>query len=85
MIMLLLRVWIWAICLISGVAAQSTQGIIDLVKRRLPDHVDDFEFRHFGNGNSNSTEAQNDEYMVSSTTDGKILVEGNSLSALSSG
>jgi alpha-N-acetylglucosaminidase len=83
--MLLPRLWIWAACLVFGVATQSTNGILDLVQRRLPKHVDDFEFRVLANGTENSTKAVNDNYVVSSTSDGKILVEGNSLSGLSSG
>jgi alpha-N-acetylglucosaminidase len=83
--MLLSSLWIWAACLVFGVATQSTQGILDLVQRRLPKHVDDFEFRILANGTENSTKSVNDHYTLSSTADGKILVEGNSLSALSSG
>jgi alpha-N-acetylglucosaminidase len=87
--MLLSRLWTCGTCLILGVTAQSTQGILDLVRRRLPNHVDNFEFRLFGNGTgqarSNSTNPANDNYIVSSTRDGKILVEGNSLIALASG
>lgn len=66
---------------------QSTQGILDLVARRLPSHVDSFEFRLTANESLPiivSTKT-NDVYQVSSTSNGKILVEGNSLSALSSG
>lgn len=71
---------IWLIGATVAVSAQLTLGIVDLVKRRLPNHVDDFEFRLLGNQSTTS----NDAYSVSSV-DGKILVEGNSLSALSSG
>ena len=83
--MLLSSLWIWTTCLILGASAQSTQGILDLVQRRLPDHVNDFEFQLVTNGTGNITEPSNDNYIVSSTADGKILVAGNSLSALSSG
>jgi alpha-N-acetylglucosaminidase len=73
--------------LIVTATSQSVQGILDLVQRRLPDHVGDFEFRLLGNGSSSFsiTTKENDEYSISSTTDGKILVEGNSLIALASG
>jgi alpha-N-acetylglucosaminidase len=84
--MFLSSLWIWAAaCLIHKVATQSTQGILDLVERRLLNHVDDFEFGFLANGTGNSTKPSNDYYIISSTTDGKILVEGNSLSALASG
>jgi len=82
---LLSSLWIWVACLVFGVATQSTKGILDLVQRRLPKHVNDFEFLVLVNGTANITKAVNDNYVVSSTSDGKILVEGNSLSALSSG
>jgi alpha-N-acetylglucosaminidase len=67
--------------------AQSTQGIIDLVARRLPSHADAFEFLLTANESLPIVVATktNDEYRVSSTSEGKILVEGNSLSAISSG
>lgn len=77
--------WTWTSCLILGVASQSTQGIVDLVQRRLPDHVDDFKFQLLGEAKGNSTNPVNDKYIVSSTTDGKVLIEGNSLIALASG
>lgn len=65
----------------------STDGILNLVKRRLPDHVDHFEFRLVGNITKLPVVATppNDEYTISSTRDGKILVEGNSPIALASG
>ena len=83
--MLLSNLWLWAACLILATSAQSTEGILDLVQRRLPDHVNTFEFQLLVNGTGNSTKPVNDNYNVSSKTGGKILVEGNSLSALASG
>ena len=79
--------WIWATVLIVTAASQSIQGILDLVQRRLPDHVGNFEFRLVGNENASFsvTTKENDQYSVSSTAGGKILVEGNSLIALTSG
>lgn len=68
--------------IVQSEAAQSIQGLVDLLQRRLPDHVDDFEFQIRGNHTLGIT---NDEYVVSQTSVGKILVEGNSLSALASG
>lgn len=69
-------------------SAQSTAGISALVKRRMPNHVDSFAFSVVPEmvlPSSNETRAKNDAYKVSSTTDGKILVEGSSLSAIASG
>jgi alpha-N-acetylglucosaminidase len=49
--------------------------------------VGNFEFRLVGNENVSSSimTKENDQYIVSSTADGKILVEGNSVIALASG
>ncbi|TVY80301.1 Alpha-N-acetylglucosaminidase, partial [Lachnellula suecica] len=76
------------VAVVTAVTAQSTQGILDLVQRRLPNHVDAFEFRLTGNETfpiSTAIRAVNDEYTISSTSDGKTLVEGNSVIALASG
>jgi alpha-N-acetylglucosaminidase len=79
--------WIWATIFIVTATSQSIQGVLDLVQRRLPDHVGGFEFRLVGNGSASFsiTTKANDQYSVSSTADGKILVEGNSVIALASG
>jgi alpha-N-acetylglucosaminidase len=75
---------------VAAAAAPSTAGIEALVQRRLPQHTGDFEFSIVGwNENSSSLASlestSNDTYTVSSGQDGKIKVEGNSLSALASG
>ncbi|KAH7351012.1 putative alpha-N-acetylglucosaminidase [Rhexocercosporidium sp. MPI-PUGE-AT-0058] len=80
--MLLSRCLVWLAAALGVLSAISTQGIKDLVKRRLPAHIDDFEFRLLGNETS---KGGNDVYSVSSMKNGRIIVEGNSLSALSSG
>lgn len=80
--MYLLYILTWLTALPVFALAQSTQGIEDLVKRRLPNYFDDFDFR-FLEGQSASSAS--DAYKISSAADGKVLVEGNSLSALSSG
>lgn len=79
--------WIWATIAVAAATAQSIEGITDLVMRRLPEHADSFEFRLVGNATGNATVARppNDVYGLSSTADGKIMVEGNSLIALASG
>lgn len=66
----------------SYVVAQSTDGIYNLVKRRLPNHANDF---HFSLRNITESSKKYDEFIVSTTVNGKVVVEGNSLSALSSG
>ena len=86
-IMYLLGILLWVSAAFAAGLTASTDGIINLVKRRLPDHVDDFEFRLIGNVAEFPLTGQPaiDEYSVSSTLDGKILVEGNSPIALASG
>lgn len=66
----------------SSVVAQSTQGIYNLVQRRLPNHADSFQFSLLNVTQSNSTY---DQYTVSTAPNGKVLVQGNTLSALSTG
>lgn len=80
---------IWGLVAASSVfASQSTDGIYGLIKRRLPEHADSFELslvNATGSTVASATDKPNDKYTVSSAHDGKILVEGNSLSALASG
>lgn len=85
--MYLLVILLWVSAALAGSQTVSTDGIINLVKRRLPDHAGDFEFRFIGNVTKFPLTGQPpiDEYSVSSTPDGKILVEGNSPIALASG
>lgn len=76
--------WLVAAWVGTGSAdTPSTKGIESLVKRRLPDHADSFEF------SIRVTESAltpiPDEYTVTSTDSGKIRVEGTTLSALASG
>ncbi|EAW06433.1 alpha-N-acetylglucosaminidase [Aspergillus clavatus NRRL 1] len=59
---------------------QSIDGIYDLVRRRIPRHADSFRFSLV---DFNST--GNDQFVVSSTDNDTILVEGSTLSALSYG
>lgn len=62
--------------------AHSTQGLYNLVQRRMPLHADFFEFflvEPIGNG------TVYDQYTILSTSEGKIRVEGTTVSALSSG
>ncbi|QSZ32336.1 hypothetical protein DSL72_001910 [Monilinia vaccinii-corymbosi] len=77
---------LFAIIIINAIvqtaASQSNQGLVDLLQRRLPAHADAFEFQLRGNHTLGVT---NDEYVVSQRLAGRILVEGNSLSALASG
>lgn len=75
-------VWVKALLLglyASTTFAQSLDGIYDLVRRRMPDHADNFRFSLV---DFNST---NDQFVVSTAANGTILVQGNSLSALAYG
>jgi alpha-N-acetylglucosaminidase len=75
-----------ALCLavLTGISlAQSTQGIYSLVQRQMPEHADSFQFSLVDSIGGNSTGY--DQYIVSSTSDGKVLVEGTTISALTSG
>ncbi|RDW92153.1 glycoside hydrolase family 89 protein [Coleophoma crateriformis] len=68
-------------------SAQSIDGVIGLLQRRLPDHVDSFTFRlsNLTSGVIANSSLQNDVYTVSSTTTSKILIVGNTPIALASG
>lgn len=66
-------------------ALSQPEGIYDLVKRRLPNHVDSFESSLVDDGTLDSKIPKNAEFVVSTTPEGKVWVDGNSLSALSSG
>lgn len=63
---------------------QSTDGITRFLERRLPNHVDDFTFS-LTDPIRNSDKWVNDEYKVSTGSDGKIHIEGNSLSGILQG
>ncbi|KAJ5288893.1 hypothetical protein N7478_001923 [Penicillium angulare] len=67
----------------SGVAAVSTDGLYSLVKRRLPNHVDDFRFNVVPN--ITGSDEGYDQFTVKSAPNGTIIVQGTSISALSSG
>lgn len=67
----------------DAAANTSTAGIEALVQRRLPQHAGSFQFELVNV--STAAPKSNDTYAVSSTEDGKILVQGNTLSALLSG
>ncbi|KAI1320229.1 tim-barrel domain-containing protein [Xylariaceae sp. FL0255] len=58
-------------------------GIQNLLKRRLPQHASNFEFAIVNATNATAElERVNDDYEVYSTINGKILVQGNSVSGL---
>jgi alpha-N-acetylglucosaminidase len=71
-----------AVGTVVGITAPSTAGIEALVQRRLPRHVHSWEFSIV---NASVPGQGNDTYTVSSTKNGTILVEGNTISALSMG
>lgn len=61
----------------------NVSGIVALVKRRLPSHVNDFKFAVTSDCLTNST--AHDTYIVSTPKNGTVLIQGSSLSALSTG
>lgn len=61
----------------------STDGITALVQRRMPNHVNQFQFQLVDDKGTNAT--VNDRYNVLSGADGKVVVQGNSASALAIG
>lgn len=71
----------------SSASADYMQGIYDLVRRRMPQHADSFQFSLLDTVNDQPDHANQvkDQYVVSSLQNGTILIEGNSLSALSYG
>lgn len=76
---------VWLLSAIGAVATGSTSsiaGIESLVKRRLPNHVNDFEF--VLEPSSHGSALANDSYTVSSKN-GKVRIEGTTTSALLSG
>lgn len=70
--------WFWAV----STVAQSTEGLYNLVQRRLPNHIDKFQFELT---NYTSAKDRYDEFLVQTTPNGTVLVQGNTISALSSG
>jgi alpha-N-acetylglucosaminidase len=80
------KLFVW--CLFAGSAsADYAQGIYDLVRRRIPQHADSFQFSLLDTVQSppDYTDQVKDQYVVSTLQNGTILIEGNSLSALSYG
>lgn len=75
---------LWA-CTWNIALTASTAGLYSLVERRLPSHCGQFEFHLEGVHANTASEAQNDRYTVSTASNGSIIVQGNSLSALSTG
>ncbi|KAJ5396423.1 hypothetical protein N7509_004536 [Penicillium cosmopolitanum] len=69
-------------CGAASAVAQSTDGMYSLVKRRLPEHVDQFRFSISSNLTDNGGY---DQFTVKTAHNGTVLVEGSSISALSSG
>ncbi|KAF2104360.1 putative alpha-N-acetylglucosaminidase [Rhizodiscina lignyota] len=74
------------IAFLGAVQCQSVQGIYNLVARRLPQHRNNFDFclTDFGT-HSNSNQSEFDQYLVTSGPNGKIKIEGSTLSAISVG
>lgn len=70
------------LCAATTAVAQSTQGIYDLVQRRMPNHANSFQFTLT---NTTQTAGSYDQYVVSTAADGTVTVQGSTLSALASG
>lgn len=83
--LLTITMW-WTLLFVWGCAtwtvAQSTEGLYRLVQRRLPNHVDRF---HFSINSSLNLNSGYDQFSVHTSPNGTVLVEGSSISALSSG
>lgn len=68
----------------SSTTTPSTDGVAAFIKRRLPDHADSFEVSITKAAEASA--ATNDAYTVStSRTNGKIQIQGTSLSAVMQG
>lgn len=69
----------------------STTGVESLVRRRLPQHADSFQFELLEELEPNvgqidvEDDRVNDSYVVSSSSDGRVLVQGNTAGALLAG
>ncbi|KAK7521314.1 putative alpha-N-acetylglucosaminidase [Phyllosticta citriasiana] len=63
-------------------ATGTTQGLVDLVTRRIPDHAADFQFV-LSNQTTNSSGY--DHYAVSTPANGQVKIESSSLSGLANG
>jgi alpha-N-acetylglucosaminidase len=75
-------VWALGVGAFALQTSVSTAGVESLVQRLLPQHASSFRFALVDAPNADVTK---DTYTVSSTNDGSILVQGNSVSALLSG
>ncbi|KAJ4402022.1 hypothetical protein N0V91_007527 [Didymella pomorum] len=73
---------LWA-CIWTSALTTSTDGLYSLIERRLPSHRGQIEF-HLEEADNDSA-AQNDNYAISTASNGSILVSGNSLSSLNAG
>lgn len=78
--------WLCFGVLASLVTSQTTQGLVNLLKRRIPNHVGDFIFAIGANQSKSGSIISTplDKYEITSAG-GKIYIEGNSISALASG
>lgn len=72
-----------SICAIA--AGASTQGLYNLIERRLPGHSPDFSFVLNETLHLNETTRQNDYFTIGTSSNGSITVTGNSVSALATG
>ena len=82
--MLWFKIFLTALVLFALPTDQATvDGIQELIARRMPNHVDKFELQLTDEKGTKWT--QNDQYNVSTTPSGVVMIEGNSVSAIAVG
>lgn len=72
-----------SVCTVA--AAASTQGLYDLIQRRLPGRCQDFAFELDDTVHVNASTPQNDHYTIRAASNGSIAISGTSVSALATG
>ncbi|KAI0536348.1 glycoside hydrolase family 89 protein [Xylaria digitata] len=89
----LFAAWAFGAGVVALRTTTSTAGVKSLVRRRLSQHVESFQFEIVegleADGNQadieTETERVNDSYVVSSANDGKVVVQGDTAGALLAG
>ncbi|KAF2967071.1 hypothetical protein GQX73_g6497 [Xylaria multiplex] len=89
----LFAAWAFGAGVLALRTTASTAGVESLVRRRLSQHAKSFQFEIIegleADGTQTDTEIEtervNDSYVVSSTNDGKVVVQGNTAGALLAG
>ncbi|KAI1418879.1 glycoside hydrolase family 89 protein [Xylaria sp. FL1777] len=87
----LFAAWAFAAGVVALRTAASTTGVESLVRRRLPQHAESFQFEIVealgpdGNQTGIEDDRVNDSYVVSSAAGGKVIVQGNTVGGLLAG